>query len=98
MSADAERLLRELDENAQISGQRPLERRTADLAIWFYRNMSSISRDNLAGRQAFLEKAFWIMLEQQALMVERIHELENRGKSKNLFLPKGIKYNGKEFQ
>lgn len=95
MSAAAENLLNELHDNARISGQKPLEQRMADLAVWFYRNMGDIPRDNLASRQAFLEKAFWIQLEVIALMTERLHKLE--GGSQHLYLPRGIKVNGVEF-
>lgn len=95
MSAAAEQLLRELHENANVSGQKPLEQRQADLAIWFYRNMESISRDNLASRQAFLEKAFWIQLEVIALLTERLHKLEGHT---SLYLPRGVRVNGHEFR
>lgn len=96
MSAAAEKLLDELSQNAEISGQKPLEQRMADLAVWFYKNADGIPRDNLASRQAFLEKAFWIQLEALALAVERLHEVEGKGSS-NLFLPRSVRYNGKEF-
>jgi hypothetical protein len=80
-------LIDDLHHNARASGNRPLERRMADLAIWFEHHKGSISRDNLAARQAFLEKAFWIMLEINALLLERIRE--NSG-SKDLWLPRGM--------
>lgn len=94
MSA-AEQLLKELHHNANASGQRPLEQRQADLAIWFYKNMEGIARDNLASRQAFLEKAFWVQLEVIALLTERLHKLEGHS---SLFVPRGIKVNGHEFR
>jgi hypothetical protein len=67
----------------------------ADLAIWYYKNVNDIPRDNLAAKQAFFEKAFWCMLEVQALLLERNHELEaaKRGMS-SLWLPKGLDVQG----
>jgi hypothetical protein len=90
-----EKLIEELLHNAQASGNRALERRLADLTIWFYKNKGSIPRDNLAARQAFLEKGFWIQMEVIALLLERNHELEaaKRGMS-NLWLPRGLDYEG----
>lgn len=100
MSSAEESLVESLLHNANASEDRVLERRLADTALWFHKNMGSIPRDNLASRQAFLEKAFWIMIEIQALLVERNHELEaaKRGMS-NLWLPRGVKIDGsvKEF-
>lgn len=96
----AETLIAELHHNVQASGNRPLERRLADLTLWFHRNKGRLTRDNLASRQDLLEQAFWIMLEVQALLLERNHELEaaKRGMS-NLWLPRGIRVDGgQEFQ
>lgn len=73
-------LIEELLHNAQAAGGKPLERRLADMTIWFYKNKDRIPRDNLAGRQAFLEKAFWIQLELNALLIERLRE--RSGKSR----------------
>lgn len=91
----SETLVEELIHNARASGQRPLEQRIADLAIWYYKNVKHIPTDNLAAKQAFFEKAFWCMIEVQALLIERNHELEaaKRGMS-NLWLPKGIDVQG----
>lgn len=89
--SNPEVLIEELMHNARVSNNQALERRLADLTVWFYKNKDSISRDNLAARQAFLEKAFWIMLEVNALLLERIRE---QGGSKSLWLPKGMKING----
>lgn len=86
-----ETLIRELQHNAAASGNHVLERRLADLTLWFYKNKSEIARDNLAARQAFLEKAFWTLLEVNALLLERTRE--NQG-STNLWLPKGVQVNG----
>lgn len=88
-------LIEELLYNANCSGNKMLERRMADLAIWFYQNKSRVPLDNLAARQALLEKALWTLLEVNALQTERLHELEAtaRGRSR-LYLPKGMKVNG----
>ena len=75
-------------------GNRPLEQRLADLTVWFYRNRKSVSPDNLHLRMKLCEDAFWIMLEVIALTMDRLQELEHRGKSKNLWLPNGIKVEG----
>lgn len=95
MSSTADNLLEELTYNAKVSGSKPLERRMADLAVWFYQNKSRVPLDNLAARQALLEKALWTLLEVNALQVERLHELEalKRGRSR-LWVPRGMKVNG----
>lgn len=89
--SNPEALIHELNHNATASGNQTLERRLADLTVWFYKNKDSIARDNLAARQAFLEKSFWIMLEVNALLLERIREEKS---SKALWLPKGVRLNG----
>jgi len=93
MSADA--LIDELLHNVNASGGKTLEKRLADLAVWYYRNRSRIPLDNLAARQALLDKAFWTLIEVSALLLERQHELEalKRGRS-HLWLPRGMKVNG----
>jgi len=100
VAASEANLIEDLIHNANASGQRMLERRMSELAIWFYKNKGRIPSDNLAGRQAFLEKAFWIQLEIMALLAERCQEVEamRRGQSM-LWLPRGIEVNGsvKEF-
>lgn len=93
MSADAERLIEELNHNANASGNKLLERRLADLTVWHYKNKKGIPLDNLAARQAFLEKAFWIALEVNALLLERVHELEAK-RGGGLWIPKGVQMNG----
>lgn len=92
--AGEDKLIDELYANVRASGNRVLERRLADLAIWHHKNRQTLSLDNLAGRQAFLEKSFWIMLEVNALLAERIHELENAQKSKHLWTPVGMAVSG----
>lgn len=92
-----ESLIEDLLHNASASGNRTLERRMADTAVWFYKNKERIPLDNLASRQVFLQKAFWILLEVNALLLERVHELEagKRG-SRHLWLPRGIKLSDNE--
>ena len=87
----AAKLIDELYHNAAASGNRPLERRLADTAIWFYQNKGRIPMDNLAAKQAFLEQAFWIQVEINALLLERIREM---GGSQGLWLPKGLDVKG----
>lgn len=89
-------LIKELIHNVEASGNRALERRLADLAVWYHQNMNHIARDNLAGRQAFLEKAFWIMLEVMALQANRIQRAEGRG-TKHLWLPSGASLHGQQY-
>ncbi len=72
--------------NAAASGNQTLERRLADTAVWFYKNIDHIPLDNLAARQMFLQKSFWILLEIQALLLERLRE----EKATKLWLPKGV--------
>jgi hypothetical protein len=87
----AAKLVEELIHNANVSGNRPLEQRMADLTVWFYKNVEHIPRDNLAARQVFLEKAMWTMVEIQAMLLERIRETTG---SKGLFIPRGINVEG----
>jgi hypothetical protein len=87
----ASKLVEELIHNANVSGNRPLEQRMADLSVWFYKNVDHIPRDNLAARQLFMEKAMWTMMEIQALLLERIRETTG---SKGLFIPRGINVEG----
>lgn len=87
----AAQLCQELDHNANVSGQRQLERRLADLAIWHYKNAHFLPKENLTARMDFLEKAFWVQLEVIALLLERVHAQEG---SKNLAVPLGLKVAG----
>lgn len=84
-------LIRELEHNAVVSGNKTLERRLADLTVWFWNNRKDLARDNLAARQEFGERTIWIMLEILALQTERIHDLEGR---KTLFMPRGVSVRG----
>jgi hypothetical protein len=95
VSTSPDALIDELLYNVNASGGKTLEKRLADLAVWYYKNRSRIALDNLAARQALLDKAFWTSIELNALLVERLHELEaiKRGRS-SLWLPRGMKVNG----
>lgn len=86
-------MLEELEHNAKASGNRPLERRLADLTVWLYHNKQRIPPSNVEARLALTEKALWIALEVMAFQVERLHELEAE-KASNLWLPKGVVANG----
>lgn len=91
MSRENERLIEELMHNAQVA-DKPLEQRLADTAAWFFANKDRIPRDNLASKQAFLEKTVWLLIEICALQAERIHQVE--GRSTHLWLPRGMNATG----
>ncbi len=76
--------------NARVAQGHPLEQRLADTALWFSYNVGDIPRDNLASRQAFLEKGFWCLLEVSALLLERLRE---ERANKTLYIPK-LDYSG----
>lgn len=90
-------LIEELLHNARLSGNKPLEQRLTDLTIWFHHHKGSIPLDNLPTKVAFLEKSLWIMLEVAALLTERCHDLEHKGKPRRLFVPSGIKVDGNDY-
>jgi len=85
------RLINELIHNAEVA-DKILEQRIADTAAWFFANKGRIPLDNLASKQAFLEKAVWLLIEICALQTERIHELE--GGKNLLWLPRGMQVKG----
>lgn len=97
-TSNPEVLIQDLIHNARASGNKPLEQRLSDLTVWFYRGKTRISPENLPMKTAFLEKSLWILLEVNALLVERCHELEvaRKGRTK-LWLPSGARVNGHEF-
>ena len=90
----AQKLIEELMHNARVSGNRTAERRLADLTAWYYSNVDALASNNVEGQVAFLRKATWIMLEEMALLLERIHELEAKGKSPHLWTPRGMAVEG----
>lgn len=87
----AAQLVSELYHNAKVSGNRPLERRLADTTAWYYNNAYFLPKENLQARVEMLHRAFWIMLEINALLLQRLHEQEG---SKDLWLPAGLDING----
>lgn len=89
--ATEQTLIEELMHNAQVSGNQVLERRLADVSVWFYKNHKGLDTDNLAARQRFLEKGFWCLLEINALTLERMRKM---GASSGLWLPKGLMMEG----
>lgn len=94
MSASEEKLIEELYHNVKASGGRPLERRLADLTIWFHKNRATIDQLNLAAKQVFMEKAMWVLIETLALTVERLHVLENERKPGRLWTVRGLSVSG----
>ena len=74
-----EELIQGLLHNASVAGGHPLEQRLADTALWFHANKDSIPLDNLAAKQAFLEKGFWCLLEISALLLERPGRAREQG-------------------
>lgn len=82
------RLIRDLQANARHSGNQILERRLADLALWFNYHKGEVSLDNLAARVNFLEKTLWVQLEINALLLERLRKREGVGSK--LYLPTGM--------
>jgi hypothetical protein len=91
MNISRRELVEGLQHNARVADGHPLEQRLADTALWFSANVGSIPIDNLAAKQAFLEKGFWCMLEISALLLER---LRNERASKALYIPNGMNYVG----
>lgn len=92
--SQALRFIEELQHNVNASGNRPAERRLADLTLWFYKNFESFASNNVEGQVAFLKKAMWIQLEMNALLLERLHEMEMASKPKHLWTPRGINVEG----
>lgn len=88
-----EYLVEELSKKAAYIGK-PLEKRLADLVVWFYRNRHDIPLDNLAAKQKFLETTVWTQFEVIALLIERVHELEHARNGSHLWLPKGVNIEG----
>lgn len=91
MDAVKAKLIEELQFNADSANQ-PAEQRLADTAAWFFANKDRIPLDNLASKQSFLEKTCWLLIEINALLLERVHKLE--GRSDHLWLPRGMNARG----
>lgn len=88
---DKDNLIKEMEEIAGRTGL-PLERRLMDTAIWFHRNWPTMDEANVYRRIEFLGKALDIMIEMNAMLVERLHEAESRRKSPTLYTPRGIAF------
>lgn len=91
MDSVKRQLIDELVHNADVSKQL-CEQRLADTAAWFFSNKDRMPLDNLASRMDFVFKTCWLLIEMNALLLERVHELEG-GKS-TLWLPKGMNAKG----
>lgn len=97
MNNEQAKLVDELYHNANVSGQ-PLEQRLADLAVWFFSNKDRIPENNLKSRCEFYEKAIWVLIELAALQAERAHELGMQGAKQHLWLPNGLRFDGKQYK
>jgi hypothetical protein len=73
--------------------EHPLEQRMADLALWYFQNKDRIPVDNLGKRMEFNEKTMWILLEINALLVDRLRAMESNSRraATSLWLPSGMK-------
>jgi hypothetical protein len=91
MDSVKRKLIEELHYNAE-NNQLLAEQRLADTAVWFFENKDRMPLDNLASRMEFIFKSVWMLIEMNALLLERIHQLEG-GKSK-LWLPRGVSMRG----
>lgn len=88
-----------IDELEKIStaNHLPLERRLIDTAIWFHRNRHYLNGVDVPRRLDFLEKTLDIFMEIFALTLQRLQQAEGRGKSENLWLPRGMTGMGRSF-
>ena len=91
MSMSVDRLIAELQHNAEVS-EEMLEQRLADTAAWFFANRGRIDKMNVIKKCEFLEKTCWLLIEMNALLTDRVHKLE--GKSATLWLPRGMNAKG----
>lgn len=77
--------------NAADNSPSPLRRRMADMCLWWTANRPRIPPDNLRARMEFNELAMSTLLEIQAMLLERLDELEHgKGRSEHLYLPRSI--------
>lgn len=86
---DKDNLIRELEEVAGRTNL-PLERRVMDTALWFHKNWDTMDEADVLRRIKFLGKALDIMIELNVMLIERLHEAENRRKSPTLYTPRGL--------
>lgn len=85
--ADERSLIEALKYNQQVSGNKTLETRMADLAVWYSYHRKQIPKEDPIKRAAFLEKALWIQMEINALLLERMRKMRPGGE---LWLPDGM--------
>ena len=95
MSEINDSLIRKLEE-ISTETHLPLEQRLIDTAIWYHKNRERIPSENLKSRLDFTEKAFDIMLEMIAMLVNRMQLAEGRPKSRSLWMPNGMKVTNTE--
>lgn len=87
MSADERSLIEALKHNQRVSGNQTLETRMADLAVWFNFHRKQLPPGDPVKRAALLEKALWVQMEINALLLERMRKLRPGGE---LWLPSGM--------
>lgn len=84
----ASRLVSDLEANANTAGNPVLERRMADVAVWYYKTVMMVPPENLKKRCDFQDKAIWCLIELNALLLERLREKTG---SKYLFMPSTLR-------
>lgn len=89
MSTTSDNMIRELEEIAGRTNL-PLERRLMDTAVWFHKNWPTMDEGDVYRRIQFLGKALDIMIEMNAMLIERLHEAEQRRRSPSLYTPRGL--------
>lgn len=87
-------LIDDLQFNARVSGGKDLETRLADTALWYFKNKAAIDQLNLDKRLQHQAIAIECLIEISALLLERLRHTTG---SKSLYLPAGVRMNGKEF-
>ncbi len=93
MSLSVVTLIKQLESKASNTAL-PAEQRLADTCLWWFRNKDRISKENLPARLELQEKMFSIFLELNALIMERIQEIEGLKRSERLWLPRGVSVAG----
>lgn len=83
-------------ESIKTDALNPLEQRLIDTAVWFHKNKDRMPGENLPKRLDFLFLVLDTVLEILALTVDRMQQVEGRGKSESLWLPNGITYEDDE--
>jgi len=85
-------------EKLSLENAGPLERRLAEVGLWFHMTKDTIPQNAVEKRQDFLELAVDNMIELMAIQVQRQQRVEGH-KSTSLWLPNGIvdKDTGKKY-